>query len=105
MLFDVVDRLDDPAVLVLLTEVSRVLVAGGYLLALSDSRPAAGPEAPQEVFLAAGGYRFEETAGRPYRRRKRANRDLLRVFEGFNVQQLQLRTDGVREILVRTPVG
>jgi SAM-dependent methyltransferase len=105
MLFDVIDRLDDAAVLVLLAEVGRVLAPGGYLLALSDSRPGGVPEPPREVVLAAGGYRFEETGGRPYRRKKRANRDLLRIFEGFNVQQLQLRTDGVREILVRSPVG
>lgn len=105
MLFDVVDRLEDPAVLVLLVEVARILVPGGYLLALSDSRPGSAPEAPREVFLTAGGYRFEETRGRPYRRQERANRDLLRIFDGFNVQQLQLRTDGIREILVRTPLG
>jgi hypothetical protein len=105
MLFDLVDRLDDEPLLVLLSEVTRVLERGAWMLALSDSRPAGTPEPPREVFLDAGGYRFEKSAGRPYRRRERPNRDLLRAFESFNVQQLQLRADGVREILVRTPVG
>ena len=105
MIFDVIDRLEDDPLLTLLAEVGRVLVPGGYLLALSDSRAAGDPEPPREVILAAGGYRFEKSAGRPYRRKDRPNRDLLRIFEEFNVQQLQLRSDGVREILVRTPVG
>jgi SAM-dependent methyltransferase len=105
ILFDLVDRLDDAPVLTLLSELARVLVPGGYLLALSDSRRAGGPEPPREVILAAGGYRFEKTPGRPFRRRERPNRDLLRVLDRFNVQQLQLRTDGVREILLRSSVG
>jgi SAM-dependent methyltransferase len=101
LVFDLVDRLDDGANGALLGEVLRVLREGGLAMILSDSRASGSPAPPREVVFAERGYLLRETKGSPYRRRVRPNRELLRLFSRFSVQQVQLRSDGVREVLLR----
>jgi SAM-dependent methyltransferase len=101
VLFDLVDRLDDEPARILVDEVYRLLQPGGWALALSHSRATGAPEPTLEVVFVARGYRLQETGETPFRRQVRANRDLMRLFSRFGRQQIQLRVDGMRDVLLR----
>lgn len=100
---DVIDRVDDVAAVLALERVASVLRPGGLVFLLSDGKPAGEAAAPREIVFEGEGFRCEAGEGRPYRRRARPNRDLLKLFKGFSVQQVQLRKDGLREVLLRKP--
>jgi len=103
LLWDVADYLLDARAKELGQEMGRLCRGGALLLMFSDARKQPAVEPLLRYRLTdAGAVLLEPFAGAPIVRIARENRDLFRLFEGFEVVKCTLLRNQLREILLQS---
>jgi hypothetical protein len=80
----------------------RVLAPGGYLLGLFGASRENAPRSPRRFRIhGPGEVRVEEIAGHRILPHHLANRDITRIFPGYETVQTVLLKNGTREMLLQ----